>query len=63
MGWNRPKSLTEEEARNLCEEHSQSPCVTDARPVTFGGVTHVHLDLDDNDIVVLNNDICLHIEM
>lgn len=61
--WKRPRGVTEEEAQRLCDEHRQSPCVVDARPVTFGGVTHVHLDLDDNDIVVFDNDICLHIEM
>jgi hypothetical protein len=55
-------SYTDEEAEQVCVEHRQSSCVLDAHPVTFGGKTHVHLDLDDGDIVVVSKEVCLHIE-
>lgn len=57
----RPKGFTEEEAAGVAGEHAQSPDVQNARPVTFAGSTHVHLDLKDGDIVVISPDECLHI--
>ena len=54
MSWNYSTSLTEDEAQDLQSEHAQSDSVVDARIVTFLGNTHVHLDLDNGDIAVIN---------
>lgn len=59
--WERPQGFTSEEAVQVAGEHAQSKDVYDARPVTFAGSTHVHLDLCDGDIVVVSPDECLTI--
>jgi hypothetical protein len=56
MFWDRPTSLTEDEAEQLQAEHSQSSAVEAAHIVEFAGVRRVQLDLTDGDIVVLNKD-------
>jgi hypothetical protein len=57
----RPQGYSPEEAAQVAADHAQSPDVESARPVTFAGSTHVHLDLTDGDIVVIGPDECLHI--
>ena len=59
----RPKGFSMEEADNICEEHVLSPEVSNAYPVTFADVTHVHLGLINGDIVVFGPDESFHIEI
>lgn len=56
-----PASYTQDEAVQVANEHAQSPDVAEARPVTFCGNTHVHLDLNDDDIVVIDTKGSMHI--
>jgi hypothetical protein len=42
--YKRPASYTAEEAERVAAEWKQREGVADARPVTFAGVTHVHID-------------------
>jgi hypothetical protein len=57
---NRP-GYTQDEAVQVANEHAQSPDVAEARTVTFAGNTHVHLDLNDGDIVVIDTKGSMHI--
>jgi len=52
-----------EEADKLCEEHILSPVVLVAYPVTFLGQSHVHLELEDGDIVVFDRESSYQVEM
>jgi len=63
FGWNRPTSLTEEEAKQLQAEHAQSPAVEAAHIYEFAGVRRVQLDLKDGDIAILNKGDNMTIEM
>jgi hypothetical protein len=62
--WESPQGFTPEEAVLVASEHAQSKDVHDAKTVTFDGNTHVHLDLHNGDIVVINPDPqdCFHID-
>jgi hypothetical protein len=39
-----PPSYTEQEAKRIAKEWRKREGVADARPVTFAGMTHVHID-------------------
>lgn len=51
-----PEGFDYDEAKHVASEQLQSPDVRYARPVTAFGKTHVHLDLEDGDIVVFGAD-------